>query len=99
MKKIVSLVCGILCTVMVICGICLLFVPKPVATVLGIVVTCLSLACGLILINPIFLLPLIVGVFMIVFPVPTGIVLVCLGTAGAVANAARWHTKHRQALA
>ena len=41
------------------------------------------------LINPIFLLPLIVGVFMIVFPVPTGIVLVCLGTAGAVANAAR----------
>lgn len=85
-KKILSWILGITFIAAFACGICLLIFAQAISLVLGIVVICLSLATGLILPNPISLFALIAGICMIFAPVPTGIVLTCVGTIGMLTN-------------
>ena len=80
---------GILAAVALVLGICLLFVPKPVIVVAGIVLICLSIAFGLITINPVFALGIVGGVLMIFLPPWTaGIFLMICGIGGMIGNVA-----------
>ena len=94
-KKILSWILGLTFIAAFACGICLLVFSQAMSLVLGIVVICLSLATGLILPNPISLFALIAGISMIFAPVPTGIVLACVGAIGMLANGLYWVGKKK----
>ena len=90
-KRLVYLLCGILCASLILAGLCLLLFSKQFSTVGGIVVICLSLATGLILPNPISLAYLVAGILMWVLPKPVpAIILFVLGVGGAIAELIVW---------
>lgn len=93
-KSLIFLLCGIFCASVILAGLCLLLFSEQFATVGGIVVICLSLATGLVLPNPFSLAYLVAGVLMLVLPKPvSAVILLCLGTGGAVANFFVWLKK------
>ena len=93
-KRLVHLLCGILCASLILAGLCLLLFSKQFSTVGGIVVICLSLATGLIAPNPISLAYLVAGILMWVLPKPVpAIILFVLGVGGAIANLIVWLKK------
>ena len=87
LKKIIAwIVGGVFLTVMLL-GICVLFFPRGAAIGVGIAIICVSLAFGMILINPLFIIPLALGVLMLfVPPYVSGIILIVLGAVFMVAN-------------
>lgn len=86
-KKAVAYIIGATCAIAVILGIIMLFSPKVITVSAAIAIICLSLASGLIIPNPISFLGLIAGICMLILP-PwiVGIIFICAGIAGAVAN-------------
>ena len=90
-KKILSWLWGGTFAFSTLMGLFLLLASEKVSLISGIVVICLSIASGLILPNPLCVFTLIAGICMTVLPPWTvGIVLLCIGLAGALVNFILW---------
>ena len=86
-RKILSLIIGIFCTIILLGGVCMLFLSKTASTVSGVAVIVISLASGLIIPNPISFVGLIIGICMLFMPpLLIGIVLIAFGAIGAALN-------------
>lgn len=86
-RKILSLVIGIFCAIILLGGVCMLFLSKTAATISGVAVIVISLASGLIIPNPISFVGLIIGICMLFMPALwIGILLITLGAIGAALN-------------
>lgn len=87
MKKVLPYGVGVICTALIALGLVLLVAPKTVAVTAATVIICLSIAYGLLTIDPGSIIGLAAGVCMIVFPGwIVGIFFAVLGVAGTVAN-------------
>lgn len=86
-RKILSLVIGVFCAIILLGGVCMLFLSKTASTVSGVAVIVISLASGLIIPNPISFVGLIIGICMLFMPALwIGILLITLGAIGAALN-------------
>ena len=86
-RKILSLVIGIFCAVVLLAGVCMLFLSKTASTVSGVAVIVISLASGLIIPNPVSFVGLIIGICMLFMPALwIGILLIAFGAIGAALN-------------
>ena len=80
---------GLLSVAALVLGICLLFVPKPVILVAGIVLIALCIVLWAVTKNPVFALGIVGGVLMIFLPPWTaGIFLMICGIGGMIGNVA-----------
>ena len=84
-KKLILWLSGALCAFCIPFGVCVSVCPKIVGIIVGIILACLSICFGMITFNPLMAFPLILGIFMIFFPRPCGIILACLGLGGIIA--------------
>lgn len=83
-RKIITLSAGILCAVIILAGICMLFLSKTASAVSGAAVIIVSLASGLIIPNPLSFVGLIIGICMLFMPAFwIGMVLIIFGAIGA----------------
>ena len=84
-KKIIVYICGGLSASLFPLGIAVAICPDVVSIITGIIFACLSLAFGMLTVNPILFFPLLLGILMIFFKIPCGIILTCFGLGGVIA--------------
>lgn len=86
-KKILLWVSGAFSAIMLVSGIGLVLLPKTVAVVVGVVISCLSLAEGLILADPSAIIGLILGILFIFVPKEIAVaILIAMEIIGATAT-------------
>lgn len=79
-QKLIDLLTAVVGAGAVLMGVCFLFFTEGAANASGIAVIVVSLASGLILLNPLSLWGLVGGICMLVFsPVVTGIIMISAG--------------------
>lgn len=84
LKKTLLWVIGTLSAMMLVAGISLILLPKTVAVVVGVVVSCLSLATGLILADPLSIIGLVLGILLAFASKGImGAILIAIGIIGA----------------
>lgn len=86
-NKIFAIVLGVICIAALLIGTCCLIFSDNIAVAGGVIVVVASIASGLILPNPISFWGLVAGILILFVPGNViGIILMCIGAAGALAN-------------
>ena len=98
-KKSLVLVLGIVGICAVLVGAIFAIAPETFSTIGGIVIICLSLASGLLLSNPISVIPLLAGILVLVLPSQVvGILFALLGISGIIVSVILWRKMHKSFL-
>lgn len=83
----VSVIIGIISTVVSLVGVSIMFFSETTCLTMGIIIICLALAGGLITLDLFSIIYLVLGGCMCVFsPVIAGIITICFGAILAVVN-------------
>lgn len=90
-KKLIAYLLGGTLAVAVALGLMMILLPKFFTVASAVTIICISLAFGIMCPNPISIVGFIAGILMLIFPANIiGIVFICFGIIGALANLFIW---------
>lgn len=86
-KKLIAWIVGGVFFALILLGICMVILPKGVSIGIGIAIICLSIAFGIMTVNPVLIVPLALGVLMLFIPHEiSGIIFIVIGAVSIAAN-------------
>lgn len=86
-KKLIAWIVGGVFFALILLGICMVILPKGVSIGIGIAIICLSIAFGIMTVNPVLIVPLALGILMLFIPHEiSGIIFIVIGAVSIVAN-------------